>query len=83
MDEETVADLFVTFQTTVYVPYFISSSRGVDAALNDLDLFKALESYRSVSSVIAEAALAEVSAYFIILCHGAKCCRKNKVEQMT
>ena len=46
------------FITTLYVPFFISSSIGCDAPVNDLDMFKKLKIFSKTDSEIAESVLA-------------------------
>lgn len=46
-----------TFITTLYVPYFISSSTGCDAPVNDLDMYKKLKFFSNTDSELAESVL--------------------------
>jgi hypothetical protein len=48
---------FTTFNTLVYTPYFLKSSIGADAPVNDLALYKLLFFFRSIDSDLAESAL--------------------------
>ena len=59
VDEETVECLkqFCAFLTTIYIPHFLASSVGVDAAVNDLNLHHKLSNLRSSHAQIADAAL--------------------------
>ena len=59
VDEETVECLkqFSAFLTTIYIPHFLASSVGVDAAVNDLNLHHKLSNLRSSHAQIADAAL--------------------------
>ena len=58
-DEETIAGLtqFCNFTTTIYIPYFLASSIGSDATVNDLELYKKLFAYKSIDSQLAEESL--------------------------
>ena len=42
---------------TIYVPYLLSASNGSDAAVNDLDMFHKLISYKKFDPQLARAAL--------------------------
>ena len=59
LDEETVDGLkqFCAFTSTIYVPYFLASSMGSDAAINDLLMYKKLFAFRSTDPKLAEEAL--------------------------
>ena len=59
LDAETVKLLkqFCSFIAVVYVPHFLASSIGSDAAVNDLQLFKKLFEYRKVDPQLADEAL--------------------------
>ena len=59
LDEETVSSLlrFSSFFTTLYIPHFLRSSIGCDAAVNDLAFYKHLFHYKNVDSSLAEAGL--------------------------
>ena len=57
--EETKENLrrFTLFQVTIYIPHFLMSSIGSDAAVNDLTLHKKLQKFRVVDEVIGDEAL--------------------------
>ena len=57
--EETKENLrrFTLFQVTIYIPHFLMSSIGSDAAFNDLNLHKKLQKFVPVDKVIGEEAL--------------------------
>ena len=57
--EETIKNLqrFTLFQVTIYIPHFLMSSTGSDAAYNDLSLHKKLQKFRDTDEVIGEEAL--------------------------
>lgn len=57
--EETKENLrrFTLFQVTIYIPHFLMSSIGSDAAVNDLTLHKKLQKFVPVDKVIGEEAL--------------------------
>ena len=48
---------FTLFQVTIYIPHFLMSSIGSDAAFNDLNLHKKLQKFVPVDKVIGEEAL--------------------------
>ena len=48
---------FTLFQVTIYIPHFLMSSIGSDAAVNDLTLHKKLQKFRDVDEVIRDKAL--------------------------
>ena len=58
-DEETKENLrrFTLYQVTIYIPHFMMSSIGSDAAVNNLTLHKKLRNFRDVDEVIGEEAL--------------------------
>ena len=57
--EETKENLrrITLFQITIYIPHFLMSSIGSDAAFNDLNLHKKLQKFVPVDKVIGEEAL--------------------------
>ena len=57
--EETKENLqhFPLFQVTIYIPHFMMSTIGSDAAVNDLALHKKLQKFRDVDEVIGDEAL--------------------------
>ena len=59
-DEEVVADLikFCSFTCTLFIPQFLSSSIGADAAINDLTFYKHLFNYKEIDPTLAEVGLA-------------------------
>ena len=59
-EEEALEKLwrFGRYAVVLYVPYFLLSSSGRDAAVHDLQLYKALLKYRDVDKEMAESALA-------------------------
>ena len=54
---------FVKFTSLVYVPYFMVSSIGVDAPLNDLELYKLLLKYNQIDTELSEVALKAFSRH--------------------
>ena len=58
-DDETTAlfKQFCSFISTIYIPYFLASSIGCDAAINDLGFYKKLFAYRSSEPQLAEESL--------------------------
>ena len=58
-DDDTIAGLrqFCAFTAIIYIPYFLSSSIGCDATVNDLDLYKKLYAYKSTDAQLAEESL--------------------------
>ena len=48
---------FTLFHVTIYIPQFLMSSIGSDAAINDLSLHKKLQKFRDTDEVIGEEAL--------------------------
>lgn len=48
---------FTLFLVTIYIPHFLMSSIGSDAAVNDLTLHKKLQKFRDVDEVIGDEAL--------------------------
>ena len=59
LEEETVDGLkqFCAFTATIYVPYFLASSMGSDAAVNDILMYMKLFAFRSTDPQLAEEAL--------------------------
>ena len=57
--EETKEKLwrFALFQVGIYIPHFLMSSCGSDAAVNDLALHKKLRKFREDDEILAEEAL--------------------------
>ena len=57
--EETKENLrrFTLFQVTIYIPHFLMSSIGSDAAVKNLTLHKKLQKFRDVDEVIRDKAL--------------------------
>ena len=55
-DEETKENLrrFTLYQVTIYIPHFMMSSIGSDAAVNDLTLHKKLQRFRGADEEIGE-----------------------------
>ena len=58
-DDDTIAGLrqFCAFTAIIYIPYFLSSSIGCDATVNDLDLYKKLYAYKNTDAQLAEESL--------------------------
>ena len=58
-NDETTALLkqFCGFISTIYILYFLASSIGCDAAINDLGLYKKLFAYRRIDPQLAEESL--------------------------
>ena len=54
---------FGCFAILHYIPAFLSSSSGRDAAFNDLQLYKALLKYLEVDRELAESALATLNRH--------------------
>ena len=48
---------FTLFHVTIYIPQFLMSSIGSDAAVNDLSLHKKLQKFQDTDEVIGEEAL--------------------------
>ena len=48
---------FTLFHVTIYIPQFLMSSIGSDAAINNLSLHKKLQKFRDTDEVIGEEAL--------------------------
>ena len=65
LDPDMVSDLkrFCSFFVTLYIPHFLSSSIGADAAINDLTFYKQLFDYRTVDPGLAEAALSVMARH--------------------
>ena len=59
LDEEFVQTLkqFCVFTTTIYIPYFLTSSVGRDSGYNDLKLFKTLFTFRNIDPKLADESL--------------------------
>jgi hypothetical protein len=55
------------FFTTIYIPYFISSSVGCDAAYNDLEMLKTLHKFSKFDPVLAETALTVMGRHTLFL----------------
>ena len=64
-EEEELRNLwrFGRFAVLHYIPAFLSSSSGRDAAFNDLQLYKALLKYLEVDRELAESALATLNRH--------------------
>ena len=64
-EEEELRNLwrFGRFAVLHYIPAFLSSSSGRDAAFNDLQLYKALLKYLEVDRELTESALATLSRH--------------------
>ena len=58
---------FVKFCSLVYMPYFLASSFGADAPLNDLNLFKLLNDYDLVDPEVSIAALVPLKRHLYYL----------------
>ena len=65
-DEDTVEALrrIADFMVRIYNQHFLVSSRGVDAAINDLDLFKKLTKYKEEDTDVGEAAITVLQRHF-------------------
>ena len=65
VDAETLEGLLrlCIFYTCVYIPHFLRSSVGVDAAYNDLALFKTLYSYMDMDGPLATESLEVLSRH--------------------
>ena len=64
-EEEALEKLwrFGRYAVLLYVPYFLLSSSGRDAAVHDLQLYKALLRYQNVDKELAESALATLNRH--------------------
>ena len=58
-EEETLSDLkrIGLYAVKLYIPHFLTSSKGVDAPYNDLNLYKILERFKQVDEDLAKEAL--------------------------
>ena len=54
---------FGRYAVRYYVPYFLLSSSGRDAAVSDLQLYKSLLRYQSVDQELAKSALATLNRH--------------------
>ena len=64
-EEEALEKLwrFGRYAVLLYVPYFLLSSSGRDAAVHDLQLYKSLLRYLNVDKELAESALATLNRH--------------------
>ena len=64
-EEEALKKLwrFGHYAVVIYVPYFLLSSSGRDAAVHDLQLYKALLKYRDVDKELADSALTTLNRH--------------------
>ena len=64
-DEEALEKLwrFGRYAVLFYVPSFLLSSSGRDAAINDLQLYKALLKYQNVDKELAQSAIATLNRH--------------------
>ena len=58
---------FVKFCGLVYAPYFLSSSIGADAPMNDLNLYRMLHKYEVIDRAVSEAGLVALSRHLFCL----------------
>ena len=65
LDEEDLRNLwrFGRFAVLHYIPAFLLSSSGRDAAINDLQLYKALLKYQNVDKELAQSAIATLNRH--------------------